>query len=143
MLFELVIFDCDGVLVDSEPIANRVLCERLAAAGLVLAQEEVMLRFVGRTRAGCLDLAAELLGRDLPAGFAAGWDAALFAAFGAELKPRGRRRAPQAGAGSFPACARSGMRAARTRAPRRSELPAPSSSGTCVSYPPSSGRCDA
>ena len=33
--FDLVIFDCDGVLVDSEPIANRVLCEQLEAAGLL------------------------------------------------------------------------------------------------------------
>jgi HAD superfamily hydrolase (TIGR01509 family) len=86
MRFELVIFDCDGVLVDSEPIANRVLCEQLAAIGLSLAPDEVMRRFVGRTRAGCLELATELLGRALPAGFAGAWDAALFRAFAAELQ---------------------------------------------------------
>ena len=54
MKLELVIFDCDGVLIDSEPIANRVLCRQLARAGLVLPEEEIMRRFVGRTRAGCL-----------------------------------------------------------------------------------------
>ena len=87
MALELVIFDCDGVLVDSEPIANRVLAQRLAGLGLALPEDEVMRRFVGRTRDGCLALATELLGRELPAGFATSWDAALFEAFAAELQP--------------------------------------------------------
>lgn len=86
MSYDLVIFDCDGVLIDSEPIANRVLADRLAAIGISLPLEEVMRKFVGRTRAGCLGLAAELLGGDLPKRFAGDWDAALFAAFGRELK---------------------------------------------------------
>ena len=34
MAFEAVIFDCDGVLVDSEPIANRVFAEALTDMGL-------------------------------------------------------------------------------------------------------------
>jgi HAD superfamily hydrolase (TIGR01509 family) len=73
------------VLVDSEPIANRVLAEQLDAAGLRLSVDEVMARFVGRTRAGCLSLATELLGRELPAGFAQSWDTALFDALGREV----------------------------------------------------------
>ena len=36
MPFDLVIFDCDGVLVDSEPIANRVDTEQLNSIGLNL-----------------------------------------------------------------------------------------------------------
>ena len=84
---DLVIFDCDGVLVDSEPIANRVLGERLAAVGLQLSTDEVMRAFIGRTRQGCLQQAEALLGGPLPESFAAGWDAALFRAFGAELRP--------------------------------------------------------
>ena len=86
MAVALVIFDCDGVLIDSEPIANRVLGAQLARIGLRLHPDEVMRRFVGRTRAGCLELAAALLGRELPAGFANAWDQALFAAFAAELR---------------------------------------------------------
>jgi HAD superfamily hydrolase (TIGR01509 family) len=84
--FALVIFDCDGVLIDSEPIANRVLSDQLARIGLRLHPDEVMRRFVGRTRAGCLELAAELLGRELPPGFGAAWDKALFEAFAADLR---------------------------------------------------------
>ena len=82
----LVIFDCDGVLIDSEPIANRVLAGQLGSIGLELSPDEVMARFVGRTREGCLELAQRLLGRPLPADFAGRWDEALFAALGAEVK---------------------------------------------------------
>lgn len=84
--FGLVIFDCDGVLVDSEPIANRVLTEQLRTVGLSMPEEEVMRRFVGRTRDGCLTLATELLGRGLPADFAAKWDASLFKALRNEVE---------------------------------------------------------
>jgi HAD superfamily hydrolase (TIGR01509 family) len=85
--FDLVIFDCDGVLIDSEPIANRVLAEHLATVGISLDFEEVMHTFVGRTRDGCLEVAAELLGRTLPERFAEEWDRALFEAFNRELRP--------------------------------------------------------
>jgi len=82
----LVIFDCDGVLIDSEPIANRVLAQQLETIGLPMTVEDVMAQFVGRTRDGCLELAARKLGRELPAGFAARWDAALFDALASEVK---------------------------------------------------------
>jgi HAD superfamily hydrolase (TIGR01509 family) len=84
---DLVIFDCDGVLVDSEPIANRVLSERLATLGLRMSPDEVMGAFISRTRQGCLERAAALLGGPLPRSFAEEWDAALFQAFDAELRP--------------------------------------------------------
>jgi HAD superfamily hydrolase (TIGR01509 family) len=84
--FDLVIFDCDGVLVDSEPIANRVDTEQLNSIGLRLSSEEIMRRFVGRTKEGCIALAAELLGRDLPGGFVDRWDAALMDALGKEVR---------------------------------------------------------
>jgi HAD superfamily hydrolase (TIGR01509 family) len=41
----LVIFDCDGVLVDSEPVSNRVLAEDLTARGWALRTEDVTRRF--------------------------------------------------------------------------------------------------
>ena len=87
MNIELVIFDCDGVLVDSEPIANRVLAEKLHEIGVALPVSEVMRRFVGKTRDQCLVLAAEIRGAALPSGFGADWDAALFDALRKEVKP--------------------------------------------------------
>jgi beta-phosphoglucomutase-like phosphatase (HAD superfamily) len=44
----LVVFDCDGVLVDSEPISLRLLLETLAAAGVVLTPAEADELFLGR-----------------------------------------------------------------------------------------------
>ena len=48
MRFEAVLFDCDGVLVDSEPITNGVLRDMLAEAGWLLTPAECMRLFVGK-----------------------------------------------------------------------------------------------
>lgn len=48
MRFEAVLFDCDGVLVDSEPIVNRVLRDMLAARGWALSEAECMRIFLGK-----------------------------------------------------------------------------------------------
>ena len=46
--FDAVLFDCDGVLVDSEPITNRVLAEMLGELGWALSTEESMRIFTGK-----------------------------------------------------------------------------------------------
>ncbi len=46
--FDAVLFDCDGVLVDSEPITNRVLAEMLTELGWVLTGEEASRIFTGK-----------------------------------------------------------------------------------------------
>ena len=63
-MHDLVIFDCDGVLVDSEVISNRVLMENLARYGLSLSLPECMSLFVGGTMTGVRDK-ARALGADL------------------------------------------------------------------------------
>jgi HAD superfamily hydrolase (TIGR01509 family) len=47
-MFEAVLFDCDGVLVDSEPITNGVLREMLNEAGWALGPDECMAIFIGK-----------------------------------------------------------------------------------------------
>jgi HAD superfamily hydrolase (TIGR01509 family) len=84
---ELIIFDCDGVLVDSEPIANRVLAEALAGLGLHLTLEETMQQFVGRSVGSCLAHITTLTGRPVPAGFVDDWQARTRAAFQTGLHP--------------------------------------------------------
>lgn len=66
---ELVIFDCDGVLVDTEPISNRVMADAIGEAGLAISVEEVTEAFEGMRLA---DIAAEVekrIGRTLPGGW--------------------------------------------------------------------------
>ena len=48
---QLVIFDCDGVLVDSEPISVAVLLEMISGAGGRVGEEEAYRRFLGRSMA--------------------------------------------------------------------------------------------
>ena len=82
-----MIFDCDGVLVDSEPIANRVLAEQLGLHGFTLTPEEVMRRFVGNSRDNCISMAGAMRGRPLHAGFAREWDEAFHVALAREVRP--------------------------------------------------------
>src|SRR5688572_29935280 len=61
MPYQLIIFDCDGVLVDSERIAIKIESEGLTALGWPLSHEEVIERFVGRSSAyGHAEIVAKL-----------------------------------------------------------------------------------
>ena len=62
-----VIFDCDGVLVDSEPTSNRVLAEVLTEIGLPTTTEESMAAYMGKSWVSILELIEERLGRPTPA----------------------------------------------------------------------------
>jgi HAD superfamily hydrolase (TIGR01509 family) len=85
--FELVIFDCDGVLVDSERIAVRVEAELLAELGWPLSQAEIVERFMGRT-AEHMDEAIEAqLGSRLPGDWKDQFQRRYTEAFAAELVP--------------------------------------------------------
>ncbi len=84
---ELVIFDCDGVLIDSESIACRVDAACLTEAGFPTEADEVRSRYVGIGAAAMFaDLEARH-GRPLPAGFADLIHDRLASAFEAELQP--------------------------------------------------------
>ncbi len=62
---DLVIFDCDGVLVDSEPVTNEILQADLAARGLQMSQERIDHLFTGGTMAGIGDK-ARAMGVEIP-----------------------------------------------------------------------------
>src|SRR5215208_3560537 len=83
----LVIFDCDGVLVDSEPISNRILARRLTAIGLPTTTAESIRDYMGRSWASCEALIEQRLARPLPDDFADGYHEELYAALRSELEP--------------------------------------------------------
>ncbi|RKR92955.1 HAD superfamily hydrolase (TIGR01509 family)/HAD superfamily hydrolase (TIGR01549 family) [Micromonospora pisi] len=64
---ELVIFDCDGVLVDSERIAVRVHVAVGANLGWPLTEADVVEQFIGRSSASIRELIAVHLGHDVAA----------------------------------------------------------------------------
>lgn len=82
-----VIFDCDGVLVDSEPISNRVLAEALTGIGLPMTAEESTATFMGRSWASLVEIVEGRLGRAVPADLRARYLDRIFAAFERELQP--------------------------------------------------------
>lgn len=82
-----VIFDCDGVLVDSEPVANRVLAEGLTAIGLPTSTEDSVRDFMGRSWGHMVEVVTERLGTPPPATLRDDYRAALFAAYAAGDAP--------------------------------------------------------
>ena len=84
---ELVIFDCDGVLVDSERLAVRIDVQILARLGWVITEAEVIERFVGRSDKSIkADIEAQL-GRPLPDDWEQEFQSLYRAAFAAALTP--------------------------------------------------------
>jgi HAD superfamily hydrolase (TIGR01509 family) len=81
----LVIFDCDGVLVDSEAVSLRVEQRVLADLGWKLDLDEIARRFVGGTRENYEGQVEEFLGRPLEADWAARYRAWYREAFEREL----------------------------------------------------------
>jgi len=86
MSFELVIFDCDGVLVDSEVITNRVFAAMLNELGIPVSIEDMFERFVGRSMPQCLEIITGLLGGPVPDGFVEEYYARSRTALKQELK---------------------------------------------------------
>ena len=84
--FDLVIFDCDGVLVDSERLSIRLDVELLAALGWPMGEDEVVERWVGRTEAAMRAEIEEHLGRSVETEWTA-FSERYVEAFAAELEP--------------------------------------------------------
>ncbi|PLZ81353.1 sugar transferase [Fischerella muscicola CCMEE 5323] len=87
MQTELVIFDCDGVLVDSETLSNCVLVEFVAELGLALELEEAILLFKGCKMADCVAVIEQRLGKTVPQDFVTQLRARTAKAFEHELRP--------------------------------------------------------
>ena len=84
--YDLIIFDCDGVLVDSEVISCRAHAETLTRHGYPITADQVFDRFLGRSlRQANLEIEAEL-GRSLPDDFGTQLLDELYRSFAAELE---------------------------------------------------------
>ena len=77
----LVVFDCDGVLVDSEPIGLAILLATLGEAGLSLDPAVAHDRFLGRSLASTVEILATDFGLRLDDAALGAMRARLYAAF--------------------------------------------------------------
>jgi HAD superfamily hydrolase (TIGR01509 family) len=82
---DLVIFDCDGVLVDSEPLAVAVDVAMLAELGWPLTEAEVIDRFIGRSHRFMVSEIEAHVGRRLPPGWEARSQERLHESFATDL----------------------------------------------------------
>ena len=85
--YKCVIFDCDGVLVDSEPLSNGMLVTMANALGLNLDLEYAYKHFKGNSLKNCMLQIEALLGHDLPSSFEHDFRKASFELFRSEIQP--------------------------------------------------------
>ena len=84
---KLIIFDCDGVLVDSELISAEVCVETLREAGIAISREEVFARFLGRSLKSMISILADALGKTAGEAAVEIMRERLYDRFRRELKP--------------------------------------------------------
>lgn len=87
MKYKCIIFDCDGILVDSEAIATQVLIEMAHAVGVSLDMEFAIQEFSGRSLKSSFDYIEEQSAKKLPASFEQEYRNRTFKAFKKDLKP--------------------------------------------------------
>ncbi|NEE19840.1 HAD family hydrolase [Streptomyces sp. SID7499] len=85
MRYDLVIFDNDGVLVDSEPISNRLLAAYLTELGHPTSYEESIRDYMGSAMHRIHELVLERTGQRLPEDFDDVFHTRVFTAFEQEL----------------------------------------------------------
>lgn len=84
---ESVIFDCDGVLVDTELAGNAVLAGLITELGIPTTREQAIEQYMGRSMASCLAMLEDRLGHPPPADFTERYRTEVVAAWRRELKP--------------------------------------------------------
>ena len=87
MAIDLVIFDCDGVVIDSEVISARVLIAHLASIGVSVDLAHFRTHFLGRSFPKVTAEVRDCYGISLPEDFESSYRATLLRAFQFELKP--------------------------------------------------------
>ena len=87
MPYALVIFDCDGVLIDSEVLSASILIEQAAAVGVVLDMEYVRDHFLGRSFPTVAKVIRDSFNVTLPSDFETRYRARLLERFVTDLRP--------------------------------------------------------
>jgi HAD superfamily hydrolase (TIGR01509 family) len=84
---KLLIFDCDGVLVDSDRILLRIEAEELTKLGLPMTYEDCVREFLGIGMKSTVTRVEELLGKPIPPGWESKLETLSYRAFEDELEP--------------------------------------------------------
>lgn len=85
--FDLVVFDCDGVVIDSEALSCAVLQRHLERHGVAVELSEIFARYLGRSFSVVAEDYRRIRGRPIPDSFLAEMKVDLFETFERELRP--------------------------------------------------------
>ena len=87
MKYKCIIFDCDGILVDSEAISSKVLIEMVKSVGLNIDLDYAVKHFSGISLKSTFDYIEGMIGKSLPVEFEKEYRKNTFKAFKTDLKP--------------------------------------------------------
>lgn len=87
MRYDLVIFDCDGVLVDSEPVSNRIFAACFQEIGIPITYDIALRDYVGLSLNSCFAHIETTYGKPIPDGFLEQMQKRTMAAFRDSLQP--------------------------------------------------------
>ena len=87
MKYKCIIFDCDGVLVDSEPIANQLLITMAAELGLAIDMNFAIDHFIGKSLYTCMETISQYGKIKLPDNFEKDFRTRSFQKFKEQLQP--------------------------------------------------------
>ncbi|WP_454857183.1 HAD family hydrolase [Rhizobium binxianense] len=87
MTIDLLIFDCDGVLIDSEPVASRTLAKALQRAGIGLSATDVHRRFTGFSEKEIRRMCADEFGLADADPVFSEWHSEIYEEFARSLRP--------------------------------------------------------
>ena len=85
--YKCIIFDCDGVLVDSEPLGNQVMVDMANELGAAIDLEYAYQNFKGNALKKCISKVSELVGSEMPLNFEADYRRRSFEKFKKEIQP--------------------------------------------------------
>ncbi len=85
--YKCVIFDCDGVLVDSEPLSNQVIVDLSNKYGAKIDMDYAYQHFVGNSLQKCQALIEDLINKPLPENFETQYRTLVYEKFKTDLKP--------------------------------------------------------
>lgn len=87
MKYKCIIFDCDGVLVDSEPIANQLLITMAAELGVAIDMNFAIDHFIGKSLYTCMETISQYGKIKLPDNFEKDFRTRSFQKFKEQLQP--------------------------------------------------------
>jgi HAD superfamily hydrolase (TIGR01509 family) len=87
MKYKCIIFDCDGVLVDSEKISNKTLIKMAKSVGVTIEEKYAVENFSGKSLKSCFDYIESRSNQKLPENFEQEYRNRTFQAFKTDLKP--------------------------------------------------------